>query len=163
MLDLLRLGPFFRAHTFPVAFPVGFAPCATDSVFFPPLYFWLFLCILGVFFSDFCRLGFWVSLLVFGFVCCFLGGLFGVSSGFWGVCLGCGSFRAGLGVQRGLLLYFGFWVSREFCLGWVGVEAFVSCILCVYYEYTVIYKICTHLSKKKCVILKICLCLGFVE
>jgi len=72
MLDLLRLGPFFRAHTFPVAFPVGFAPCATDSVFFPPLYFWLFLCILGVFFSDFCRLGFWVSLLVFGFVCCVL-------------------------------------------------------------------------------------------
>jgi hypothetical protein len=43
-----------------------------------------------------------------------------------------GAFGAGLGVQLGLLLFLGIWVSRGFCLGQVGVEAFVSCILCVY-------------------------------
>jgi len=51
---------------------------------------------------------------------------------FWEDCSGLRFFRGWFGCSTGLLLYLGFWVSRGFCLGRVGVEAFVSCILRVY-------------------------------
>jgi hypothetical protein len=65
---------------------------------------------------------------VLGLFCCFLEGLFGVLGGL----LCWGSFGAGLGVRQRLHKFFGFWISRGFCLGRVGVEAFVSYILRVY-------------------------------
>jgi hypothetical protein len=108
------------------------APRAVAFFFFFFLYLWHVPFISGISFV------FWVCSfsasvgLGFGFIWCFFG------EGFWGFwwvlggLLGWGVFGPGLGVRQGLHLFLGYWVSRWFYLGQVGVEAFVFCILCVY-------------------------------
>lgn len=69
--------------------------------FFPPVALAFPLYSGFAFYFNFCQLGFWVSHVGFGFVGVFLGGLFGVSSGFWEVCwvwVLWGIFGASLGV-----------------------------------------------------------------